>query len=92
MYYSVYHWQPIVNGHSGFIPDKYPEIAQNAAKIPRSAAVREVHDMGVKLIVVHLAAYQPAERASLEQKLATSKDLTLVQSFGDDRVYTVNPR
>ncbi|MFN8496959.1 MAG: hypothetical protein U0641_03820 [Anaerolineae bacterium] len=92
MYFSAYHWQPIVNGHSGFIPDKYPEIAQNAAKLPRAAAVREVRDMGVKLIVVHLAAYGPDERAALEGKLAASQDLTLVQSFGDDRVYGVKPR
>ncbi|MFN8474211.1 MAG: 6-pyruvoyl-tetrahydropterin synthase-related protein [Anaerolineae bacterium] len=91
MYFSTYHWQPIVNGHSGFMPDKYWEIAQNASKLPRSAAVREVRDLGVKLIVVHLAAYKPEERANLEQKLATSKGLTLVKSFGDDRVYVVNP-
>lgn len=53
MYYSTYHWQTLVNGYSGFFPDRYIRIGQVLATFPDEASVRLIGGLGVRYVTVH---------------------------------------
>ena len=83
MVLSVQHWKPLVNGYSGFTPTMF--FFRNAMLgFPTDDAIRLLHDIGVRWIVVHpdrLPAAQAglcdADRATLGPHAArTYRDAT----------------
>ena len=47
MYYSTFHWQPLVNGYSGFFPASYLSAVDAARRFPDEAsmsAIKAHHD------------------------------------------------
>ncbi len=91
MYYSTYHWQPIVNGHSGFLPEDYFDLVRLMETFPASPTLDVLRGLGVDLVIVHGAAYPPTQAASIEQALAARTDVALVERFGTDTVYRLLP-
>jgi hypothetical protein len=57
MFNSIYHWQPIVNGYSGFFPPSFLQLAETMESFPDPRAIAHLRDRGVGLIVVHGALY-----------------------------------
>lgn len=53
MFNSTYHWQPIVNGYSGFFPGSFLELAAQTAGFPDDLSIEYLKKRGVDLIVVH---------------------------------------
>lgn len=53
MYYSTFHWRPLVNGYSGFSPPSYRGVLDAAATLPDAAALATLRRHGVTHIVVH---------------------------------------
>ena len=53
MFNSTYHWQPIVNGYSGFFPTTFMELAQQTAGFPDDRSIEYLKQRGVDLIVIH---------------------------------------
>jgi hypothetical protein len=53
MFNSTWHWQPIVNGYSGFFPRTFYELAENTAHFPDERSIAYLKSRGVDLIVVH---------------------------------------
>ena len=44
MYFSTYHWLPLVNGYSGYYPPSYDFIERNAARLPNADALQALVD------------------------------------------------
>jgi hypothetical protein len=44
MYFSTYHWLPLVNGYSGYYPPSYEFIERNAARLPNAEALQALVD------------------------------------------------
>ena len=60
-YLSTFHWQPIVNGYSGFYPASYLSRLADTAEFPDERALRRLQRDGVRYLVVHLSGF-PRQR------------------------------
>src|SRR5262249_38658694 len=93
VYWSTYHWRPLVNGWSGFVPPGTVYLSRALAVFPNDATVALLQGLEVQDVVVHLWQYPQAEQAGLKARLGQTAGLTLVHQAGDDYVYevTANP-
>ncbi len=65
MYYSTFHWQPLLLGYSGYAPPSAALVEALAARLPEPRAIELLCRMtGVKYVVAHLARMDEAERES----------------------------
>ncbi len=56
MYLSLFHWLPLVNGHTGFTPWWFPGLREALVRLPDPRALQTVVDMtGVRWILVRRA-------------------------------------
>jgi hypothetical protein len=55
MYFSLWHWLPMVNGYSGFTPASYPALQKDVAGFPAPAALTTLRARGVTHVSVNCA-------------------------------------
>jgi hypothetical protein len=69
MFWSTYHWQPMVNGYSDVIPPDFETIALpiNGFPDPESFAIMKARQ--VRYVLWHVDYYQGASRDTLLQRL-----------------------
>jgi len=91
-YFSTYHWLPIVNGYSGFIPPTYSQIASELDALPSRKAVEFLSAIGVKGLVLHTDRLQPYEVLQWRQAKLAEMGLEKVAEFGSDIVYKIASR
>ncbi len=90
-YNSLYHWQPLVNGYSTFIPPDYYALVRDVQAFPKASAMRRLQAWGARWLVVHSERYPDA--ASLRRQLAKRKMLEHVQDWNEIWLYrVVQPR
>jgi hypothetical protein len=75
MYYSTQHWNPLVNGYSGFQPPSYGRTLERLRTFPDDQAMARLRELKVRYILVHEFYYEAADRARLLVKLAQRSDL-----------------
>ena len=51
--YSTFHWQPLLNGYSGFFPASYFEMLAAAESFPDAAFFDAIKARGVRYLLVH---------------------------------------
>jgi hypothetical protein len=56
MYFSVYHWRPLVNGYSGHFPRTAADMAERVTALPSPEAIAYLRATGVRQILIHPAA------------------------------------
>ena len=76
---STRHWQPMLNGYSGFRPPSYVKSYDAAAKFPADESLIALHALGVTHVVLH----RSAGKAVLD---AAMKQATLYRLDSDDDV------
>ena len=59
MFNSTWHWQPIVNGYSGFFPQTFIELAEHTASFPDDRSIAYLKQRGVDLLVIHGSLMEP---------------------------------
>ncbi|MEO8287620.1 MAG: hypothetical protein ABI670_14425 [Chloroflexota bacterium] len=91
MLFGTRHWQPILNGSSGFVPPGTVELSRAMAAFPDPATVSILQGLEVRHIVVHLWQYPKDQQASLKERLDTTEVLTMVNQAGDNYVYRLAP-
>lgn len=69
VYYSTYHWKPIVNGFSGFIPPLYGELVRRWNEEPPEQTVDDAVALGVRYLVAHKGQMSAEESAGLRAAL-----------------------
>jgi hypothetical protein len=65
MFWSMWHWQPLINGYSDYIPPDFREIVVPINGFPDAASFRILEDRGARYVVVHLDEYEGAAREVL---------------------------
>jgi len=85
MYFSTLHWQPLVNGQSGFFPPWYADLKRMAAEFPTDEAMAFLRGRGVTHVIVH-RRLMDTEYEALTGRLAARSDIRLVGSFGQPSV------
>ena len=56
-YMSTFHWKPIINGYSGFVPNWYLERMEDLKFFPDDHAIARLRRDNVRYLVVHLVEY-----------------------------------
>ena len=53
MYFSTWHWLPMVNGYSGFVPKSYQDLRRDIVLFPAAEAVDALRTRGVTHVTVN---------------------------------------
>jgi hypothetical protein len=79
MYFSTFHWHPLVNGYSGFSPPSYSPLVDAMASFPSDDSIAELRRRGVTHVVVHGAFFpRPEHYDRMIARLDESADLDFV--------------
>jgi hypothetical protein len=65
MFWSIFHWQPLVNGYSDVVPPDFNGIAAPINGFPSAEAFEILRQRNVRYVVWHIDTYDPTSRASL---------------------------
>jgi hypothetical protein len=83
---STRHWQPLLNGYSGYVPASYDEHARAFAGFPAAPAIAALRVAGVTHVVVHAGPGDP-----LVQDADRCRDLRVIAGSRDRRLYRLLP-
>ena len=91
MFWSMWHWQPLVNGYSDYIPPDFYEIATPINFFPDPESFRIMKARGVRYVLVHLDTYTegPIRDAMLARFPPYEKYLTLHLEADNSRLYEI---
>jgi hypothetical protein len=81
MFYSTRHWQPMLNGYSGFQPPSYDELLDRLSAFPDDRSVDYLRQRGVTLLLVHSAFYIKGNFAADVSRLRRRTDVEWVGEF-----------
>ena len=93
-FFQTAHWQPIVDGYSGFRPPHHRELGLSLANFPDERSVAMLRGLGVSWVLVHseiMEAFQPGRAAMLRARLDRAPGIEHVQDFGSEWMYRVQP-
>jgi hypothetical protein len=93
LYHSIFHWQPILNGTSGFFPASYLDLLAHMQPFPDADSVRYLQTRGVRYVVMRKYMLEPDVFARLRNRLGHQPGVTFVGRFpeqaGESLVYEV---
>jgi len=81
MFRSTGHWQPILNGYSGFFPRSYIELTEHMKTFPDEASIAYLKTRQVDLVVIHGGLMTPDAFGALTSDLMTKTDFELTTQF-----------
>jgi hypothetical protein len=105
MYWSTYHWKPIVGGYSGFVPRAHDELVQSftsdlkrpdgsvaeAVSYPQAGNIGVLQTLGVRYIVLHRYGYKREDLETIVSQLEATGAVEQAGDFGEAVVYLLNP-
>lgn len=91
MLHSMLHWQPMVNGYSGFVPPRHEMLFDQLSRFPDEGSVRALERLGVNYVVLHRADYgeERFAKAVAEAQALFPTRLVLEHETSDGRAYSV---
>jgi len=93
-YFQTGHWQPMVDGYSGFVPPHHRELGLAMAHFPDERSLALLRGLDVERVVAHadlLDAFQPGRAAALREALAQTPGVSHERDFGREWVYRLLP-
>jgi len=95
-FFSIYHWQPVVWGHSGFVPEAHYRLlnrfSHGEARWPGTDDLDALADMGVRTLVIHRDEYSADELTHITADFATlPKRIRLRTTRGNADIYALTP-
>ena len=81
MYWSTYHWNPLVNGYSGYQPRSYMETMERMRTFPDDSSVDRLKELGVRYVVLHEYYFTAKDATKLMTAIAERPDLVLIGRF-----------
>jgi hypothetical protein len=96
MYYSTRHWQPLLNGYSGFAPPSYLELLDRVGDFPDDASVNYLRARGVRYLLVHGVFYIDGDFNADVERLRSRSDVRFIGVFpwrggGQSAVFVLDP-
>ncbi len=85
MFNSTWHWQPIVNGYSGFYPKTFMELAEHTKSFPDEHSMAYLKQRGVDLLVIHGGLLGPKAFGEMTAALLARDDLEAMAQFEESR-------
>jgi hypothetical protein len=91
MFRSTEHWQPILNGYSGFFPKSFIELTERMKSFPDEASIAYLKQRQVDFIVVHGGLLAPDRFGAITARLLARPDIEAKGQFeelrGPDMVF-----
>ncbi|MCC7007323.1 MAG: hypothetical protein IT184_00755 [Acidobacteria bacterium] len=69
MYWSTYHWQPMVNGYSDLVPPDFDAIARPINFFPDPASFAIMHERQVRYVLWHIDYYRNGGREEIAARI-----------------------
>jgi len=89
---SVVHWQPLVNGYSGYFPPGYQQTVETLRTFPDPVAIAHLRELGVRHAVLYLSEFPQDARRRVESALRTlPPGLVQVAAFENTVIVEVRP-
>lgn len=85
MFNSTTHWQPIVNGYSGFFPPSFLMLAEYTKNFPDDTSIGYLKQRGVDLIVIHGGIVGPEKFGEMTSALLERPDIEAMAQFQEQR-------
>ena len=93
IYDSLFHWQPLLNGISGFFPPSYLELLEQMRTFPDAQSAAYLKSRNVHYVVARKRLFEPSAYLRLRDALSRQSVLRLVAGFpettGESLVYEV---
>jgi hypothetical protein len=91
MYHSTAHFQPLVNGYSGWWPNDYWELVGRLRHFPTARSLRFLRERApVRYVVVHYDRIPEPRRRELERGMERYRaSMPVVFRLGDEVVYEI---
>jgi hypothetical protein len=67
MYFALWHWAPMINGYSGFMPKSYETFQTGVADFPGPSSIATLEMRGVTHVTVNCALYRGGCDALLDR-------------------------
>jgi hypothetical protein len=83
MYWSIYHWHPLVNGYSGYIPPDYAETQRLMRTFPDARSLERLRALDVRHIVFHQTYYKEKEYSNLMLRLLQARGVKQIGRYRD---------
>ena len=84
MLFSTYHWQPLVNGYSDYIPADFREMVVVVSSFPARDSFKRLEPIGPRYVVFHMNMYDRVNRPRVEARIHEfSQYLKLLIRDGD---------
>ena len=71
---SIYHWQPMLNGYTAFIPPAYSETTKLLETFPDATSIQRLRDLNVAYVVLSAKDYGEPRYSELVQQLRARTD------------------
>lgn len=84
-YWSIFHWQPLVNGYSGFYPIQYRNVTLAMGSFPDAAAVAALRARGTRYVIVHGRFLDRSRYARMVDRLENRPGIVLRAVVPDGR-------
>jgi hypothetical protein len=68
---STWHWQPLVNGYSDYIPPDFFVGGPLLESFPNAEGFAWLRERGTRYVVFHLGLYDEAQRRRLQERIAS---------------------
>jgi len=91
MYFSTYHWLPLMNGTSRFLPPTHAQLNSEISSLPSLEAVEILSELGMKGVVIHTDQLTREDVARWQEADLATIRLEEVARFGSDVVYRLLP-
>jgi hypothetical protein len=96
MYFSIWHWQPLINGYSGHYSSRYVDLTETLKDFPDARSIAELKRLGVQMVLVHTELYGPQHYREIEYALQTNPQFKLMGAWrdhlGEARAYAFLPQ
>jgi hypothetical protein len=78
MYFSMWHWRPMVNGYSGFNPREYAATIDGTRTFPGAPAFEYLRSIGVTHVTLHCRLWETAACATTMSRLDRDSQVHLI--------------
>jgi hypothetical protein len=82
-YFSIYHWQPLVNGYSGYVPPEYARMLERVRHFPAEPALQALVRNRVDVVLLHERLLPPGEFDALLLACGDTRYFSEVRVFDD---------
>ena len=88
---SIHHWQPLVNGYSGFAPPEYARTIAMLRGFPDDTSIARLRELNVRFVLLNRVYYTGEEFADLIARVTNSPAFLPSRAMGggDDQIVVV---